>query len=209
MTLKIKYNQIMENIKVTEEIHDRMIKNIDHTNFYVNQKKLINPISYKKYMAIAACFILLVVSAVVLPDLLKSNLNPPVEQGGNDMVEYATIGELSDAVGFSIPQINKIPFAVKQVTFTAYGKELGESNYRNNENAIIFRKSVGKEENSGNYNEYSNIKDVLINKHKITIKGDSNRFYLAIWQNSGYSYSLQSSDGVSEDEMLEMLKSIK
>lgn len=208
MTLKNRYNQIMGDIKVTEEMHDRIMKNIDNADFYVNQKKVINSITYKKYMVIAACFIL-VVSAVVLPDMLTSNIEPPVQQGGNDMVEYATIEKLSDAVGFPIPKINKIPFTVKQVTYTAYGKELGESVYENNGDTIIFRKSVGKEDNSGNYNEYSNVKDVLINKHTITLKGNSNRFYLAIWQKSRYSYSLQSSAGVSEAEMLDMLNSIK
>ena len=51
--------------------------------------------------------------------MIKSNVNPPVQQGGNDMVEYATIEKLSDAVGFPIQKINKIPFAVKQVTYIA------------------------------------------------------------------------------------------
>lgn len=160
-------------------------------------------------MAIAACFILLVVSVAVIPNIINPNNNPPEQGVMPDIVEYNTIEELSEAVGFNVPEINKIPFEVEEVTYIAYWKELAESVYTNKEDTIIFRKSVGNEDNSGDYNDYITIKEVLINELAITIKGNSDRCNLAIWEKDGYSYSLQSSAGVSEAEMLEMVKNVQ
>lgn len=210
MTLKNRYDKIMENIKVTEEMHDRIIKNIDDTDLYTIQSKVISFPKYKKYMAIAACFMLLVVSVVVIPNILKTNNNPPDHVGVvSDIVEYNTIEELSEAVGFNVPEINQIPFKVEEVTYTAYWKELAEIVYANEKDTITFRMSVGNEDNSGDYNKYSTIKEALINELTVTIKGNSGRCNLAIWEKDGYVYSLQSSLGVSETEILEMAKSVQ
>lgn len=208
MTLKNRYNEIMENIVVTDEMHDRIIQNIGNTDFNAVQRNVMNFTSYKKYIAIAACFIILVVSATVIPSIMNVNNNVPEQASIPEIVDYNTLVELSKAVGFPVPEINQIPFEVEEVTYTAYGKELAQIDYANNENSITFRKSVGKEDNSGDYNEYSNIKEISTDKLTITIKGNSDRYNLAIWEKDGYSYSLQSTVGVSETEMVEMVNGI-
>lgn len=209
MTLKNRYYKIMENINVTEEMHDRIIKNIGNTDFYTIQRKVMNFAKYKKYMAIAACFLLLVVGVVLIPNMINPNDNPKVQGIVPDIVEYNTIEELSEAVGFNVPKINQIPFEVEEVTYTVYWKELAEIEYANNEDLIIFRKSVGSEDNSGDYNDYPAINEVLINELAVTLKGNSDRCNLAIWEKDGYSYSLLSSAGVTEAEMSEMVKSVQ
>jgi hypothetical protein len=208
MTLKNRYNEIMNNIVVTDEMHDRIIQNIGNTDFSAIQRNVINFTSYKKYIAIAACFIILVVSATVIPSIMNINDNVPEQASIPDIVEYNTLDELSKAVGFPVPEINQVPFKVEKVTYIAYGKELAQIDYANNENSITFRKSIGKEDNSGNYNEYSNIKETATDKLTITLKGNSDSYNLAIWEKDGYSYSLQSTVSVSETEMLDMVKSI-
>ncbi len=204
MTLKNKYNELMDNIKVTGEMHDRIIENIEGADFNTERNKNNSDRYIKKYLYVAACFVFLIASIAVIPYIIKLNNNPPA-QVIPDIMEYNSIEELSEAVGFIVPEINKIPFEVKKVTYTAYWKELAEVIYSNQEESIILRKSFGSEDNSGDYNEYSTVKEELAYGHIITIKGNAGVCNLAIWEKDGYIYSLRLLKGVSETEILKMV----
>ncbi|HEX3075304.1 MAG TPA: DUF4367 domain-containing protein [Lachnospiraceae bacterium] len=206
--MKNRYDSVMENIYVTEEMHDRIIENISNSDLGARPQKVMSIVKYKNIVAIAACFVLLFVGVITIPILMKTNDEPIVETAPG-ITEYKTVGELSKAVGFDMKEIQDIPFEVEQIVYTAYGHDLAEITYVNKDYTVSFRKSAGSEDNSGDYNEYTSIKDIAINDHTVTIKGDKDLYSLAIWENDGYAYSIYSSVGISETELIDMVKSVQ
>ena len=63
-----------------------------------------------------------------------------------------------------------------------------------------FRKSVGSDDNSGDYNAYSAVEEISVGEVTAMLKGADGSFTLAIWSDGAYSYSLQLSDGLTAAE---------
>ena len=89
-----------------------------------------------------------------------------------------------------------------------YWGELAEITYSNDQEKLVYRKAVGEDDISGDYNEYSKEKKCIIGQYEVTIKGNKSGFTLAIWTKDGYSYSLDLSRSASEDEILEIIKNL-
>lgn len=208
MTLKNRYDSVMENIYVTEEMHDRIIENISNSDLGAMPKKVRSIVKYKNIVAIAACFVLLFVGVMTIPNLMKTNDEPIVETAPS-ITKYKTIEELSKVVGFDMNEIQDIPFEVEQTVYTAYGYDLAEIAYVNKDYTVSFRKSVGSEDNSGDYNEYTSIEDITIKDHTVSIKGNKDLYSLAIWENDGYAYSIYSSQGLSKKQLVDMLENVQ
>jgi hypothetical protein len=65
------------------------------------------------------------------------------------------------------------------------------------------------EDVSGDYNEYSSIKSLTVNGDSVTFKGNGEKYVLAVWQGGGYSYSVQFTKAISEQELLTTVQSVK
>lgn len=75
--------------------------------------------------------------------------------------------------------------------------------------SALFRQSYGTEDNSGDYNEYADTTTIPLGTGTVLLKGDSGLYTLAIWQDTTYSYSLSLSDGLSSEEWVPLLESIR
>ena len=53
---------------------------------------------------------------------------------------------------------------------------------------------------------YSSVKEIMAGANPVTLKGENNVFTLAVWTDGNYSYSLDISKGLSEDEWSEMIQ---
>lgn len=113
--------------------------------------------------------------------------------------------ELEQKVGFEIDNLNNLPFYAQKVTYTAYGKELAEIRYSNKQRLLIYRKSPGAEDNSGDYTQYDFVQETLQGNRRITLKGNGQLYHLAIWQKYGYSYSLYSSKSMSSKQFMRII----
>ena len=69
-------------------------------------------------------------------------------------------------------------------------------------------KQTGTEDISGDYTDYDQIMTETINGSTVTLKGNDDSIFLAVCQKDGYSSSLNFSDGISLDSMLEILKTM-
>lgn len=74
---------------------------------------------------------------------------------------------------------------------------------------VIFRKSKGNGDNSGDYNVYEKtvIKDFGFGE--VTLKGSKKVYNLAVWEKGGYSYSLGLKKGVPENTIKNIIIKIK
>lgn len=130
---------------------------------------------------------------------------------GNGMVEVDSLKELSQALGFSVPEIKNIPFEVTGTVYTNGWNEFAQVEYqgKSQEEAVLFRKARGTDDISGDYNVYSDVKEVTVNNMAVTLKGENGTYSLAIWQQDGFAYSLSYEPGGSEDAFAMMIESIQ
>lgn len=75
--------------------------------------------------------------------------------------------------------------------------------------SVLLRKAVGSEDVSGDYNEYGEVSEQDVDGLTVTLKGDGERVYLAIWTDGDYSYSVSVSDGAGLDAILELVNGLK
>lgn len=207
MILKGRYNEIMNNIQVTEEMHDRIMRKIDETDFNTETTNRSSYHQYRRIISIAACLAIICIG-IIGGKLIFNNEENLVEQVVPDIVEYNSIAELSQNAGFEISEVKNVPFSIEKTTYTLYWGELAEITYSNDEEELVYRKAVGNDDISGIYNEYSLEKKCKIEDYEVTIKGDMNGYTLAVWQKDSYTYSLEFSISVSEIEILDIIKNL-
>ena len=204
-----KYDEIMDKIVVTTEMKNRILSNIEKSDFKTN-RPMTRLRSYQKYLSIAACFVVLLVSVVAIPKFLKTEVpgEPSDILQSNGIVNVDTIDELSEAVGFPVDNITTLPFEATEITYTAYWGELAAVSYMNGEKKLTYRKSLGGEDNSGDYNTYEVESQIDIRNTAVTVKGNNGKYNLAVWNNSQYSYSIFISDGISKEDLINLVEEI-
>jgi hypothetical protein len=208
MTLKNRYDEVMKNIEVTDEMRNRILKNVNHLGLEKTSKKVISYPNYKKYLSIAACFVFLIVGSVIAYTKINLPSDPPL-QATPDIVSYNTVGELSEAVGFTVIEIQKLPFDAASVKYTSFWGDLAEIEYTGADNTAIVRMAAGDEDVSGYSDEFTSVESQVVNGYDVTMKGNKDQYLLAVWKNGGYSYSLQFIEPVSEQVILDTIQSIK
>lgn len=187
-----KYDEVMEKLEVTPEMHARILQNVE-TQMAEPCKK---PNRLRRFAALAACLAVLLVGAMALPKLISS---PTPEESettiANGMVEVASKEELSEAVGFPVKSAQSLPFFPQSIYYISYWGEMAQIDYANGGSTACFRQSLGEEDNSGDWSEYPAQKSLTVNGCAVTLKGEADSYTLAIWQDGTYSYSLSLSAG--------------
>ena len=149
---------------------------------------------------LAACLAVLLVGAVALPRLISK---PAPEESetmiANGMIELPSRDELSEAVGFPVKSASALPFFPQSILYTSYWGEMAQIDYANGGSSACFRQSLGEEDNSGDWNEYPAQTEAELFGYTVTLKGETDRYTLAIWNDGTYSYSLSLSSGQTLD----------
>ena len=187
-----RYNQIMKNIEVTAEMRDRILNNIGNLDLDNIPEKTVPLHKYKRYLSAAACFV---------------PVKPPLF-GETAILEHSTINELSKAVGFTVQELHNLPFDTETVRYLSFWGELAKIEYAAGNYTVVFRMAYGEDDISGDYTEYSLIENRRVNGYDVTLKGIDDKFNLAVWKHDDFSYSIRIMDGISENELLDMVQSI-
>ena len=109
------YDEIMEKIKVTPEMRQHVLERIARED--IIPSKAVRFSALKKYLSVAACLILLLAGVVTLSQLLeRTEPEPPVLTVPN-IVEAASLQELSGLVGFEVTTEFSLPFEVEKITY--------------------------------------------------------------------------------------------
>lgn len=121
----------------------------------------------------------------------------------NPNVEYQTLLEAQNAVGFDF-NIDLSGF--DNLTYTVINNEILDISYSNDDDYLICRKSKGSEDNSGDFNTYDNVGDVVVNGINVTVSSSENKMLVTfIYEDYSYSFS---SNYLSEDQLLNLVKKI-
>lgn len=145
----------------------------------------------------------LLVGSVIIHTMVHSTYEPP------DIVEYSSANKLSEGLDFTVREIHSVPFEVDTVNYTSYWKELAQIQCTGQNNTVLSRMAVGSDNISGDYTEYTEVKNDTISDYRVTLKGSDGKYSLAVWQTEGFSYSVQFTKAVSEQEILIAIQSVK
>ncbi len=206
-----KYDEIMEHIHVTDEMRDRVL---DGTVRYFMRERRRRKMRRLYTAGVAAAAVVLVMGVGVFRHPGADSIGIPggntgeteMVAGGFYVTDCASVQELEDIVGFPVPVLSKLPFAVKETAYTAIGDDLAQIIYygEDGDTELILRKSPGIGDNSGDYNTYENETELEIGGNAVSLKGNAARWYLACWHDKEYAYSLSYSAGCDEAAIREL-----
>ena len=201
-----KYDEIMEKIVVTAEMKQRILSTIDASDLKTD-RKIIPFYPYRKLLSFAACLAVLLMGAISIPRLLKADImQAPVDIA--EIVDVDTIEELSQSVGFDIKDLTSLPFEAVETIYTNYGDGLAQIAYIGENQALYYRKSLGTDDNSGDYNIYDSESELAMQDISVTLKGNNGLFQLAVWTDGTYAYSISLTEGIAKDSFANIIRGI-
>lgn len=124
------------------------------------------------------------------------------------IVELEDAAALSEAIGFPVEDLTSLPFEVRQVTYCSYFNNFAEIDYTGDGQSLSYRKAKGTEDISGDWNVYSNEQHLTVNDWDILLKGNSEKYTLAVWTDGTYSYALSFEQEVTEKEITAIISSM-
>lgn len=206
-----RYNEIMEKIEVTPEMRTRILNNISVKNPKMSAVSRSHKFFLlKRYVPLAACFALIIAASYFMPTLKtgKQAEHSEITQLSDDIKEFHSAKELSQAIGFYVPEPGKLPFVSDSTVYTSFWGDMAEIKYMSGEKELIFRKALGTEDNSGDYSEYKNKTEITIGSLKVLLKGNNSGYSLAVWDDGEFSYSIYISYEVSENEWKDIIEGV-
>ena len=229
-----KYNKVMEYIRVTEEMRERILRNIGEEEMAARAEKK-RPVffnRYQKYMPVAAALMILVIAAVLIPKVTMKNLSPAQnsEQVQESLTEseelqgaevgYAGIAEaenaaaLSEELGFPVADIEYLPYSVDEIIYSNYFGDMAEIEYFGEEDTLTYRKArlTGEEaydsDISGVYENWPEEKQITIQNSSVILKGNEGGWQIAAWTTDDFAFALYDRQGLTEEEMTSIIKEL-
>ena len=127
----------------------------------------------------------------------------------NPYTDHDSLKEAEEDAGFEI-QIPEEIDGVKAEAFRNLDQELLEVIYLDGETEVArVRKGTGRENISGDYNEYSDVKDVDVNGKSVIIKGTKDGYVLAIWNDGEYAYSVSVEKPYTQEELIGLVEQVQ
>ena len=229
-----KYNKVMEHIRVTEEMRERILRNIGEEEMAARAEKK-RPVffnRYQKYMPVAAALMILVIAAVLIPKVTMKNLSPAQnsEQVQESLTEseelqgaevgYAGIAEaenaaaLSEELGFPVADIEYLPYSVDEIIYSNYFGDMAEIEYFGEEDTLTYRKArlTGEEaydsDISGVYENWPEEKQITIQNSSVILKGNEGGWQIAAWTTDDFAFALYDRQGLTEEEMTSKIQAL-
>lgn len=130
--------------------------------------------------------------------------------------EYGLSGEeeLSKELGFSMSCTDIQELSEKagltDVSYNILGGSIGEIVFSDGEHSNYFRKALGTEDISGDYNVYDAEAEFDGEDRSGTLKGKAGNYQLAVWTTAdGYTYAAFIEEGLTENQWFEIIDSLE
>lgn len=209
--METSYKEIMEHIAVTEDMRQRILHNIQQSEQRTSAKKRIAFSPLRRSLGAAACFAVLLAGVLTLMHLPTTPTDvhkPPVQSAIPSFKEASSVQALSEAVGFEVEDLAKLPFDVVETHYVIFGTELAEIRYSGVSQSAVYRKALGEIDPSGDYTQYASIQECSISGKTVTLRGAEDGFRLAVWFDDAYAYSLRLESPLTESAWAELLENI-
>ena len=196
------YRELMEQVTLTPEARERILTNVQQADLSSQPEKVVpfprRRQTWRRWASLAACLVVVVAALFAVPLLREQPDTAPPVQVLPPFRQVDSLDALSEAVGFPVTEVSKLPFAPVSTTYTAYDEGLAEITYTGSGGqTATYRQSCGSEDNSGDYNLYPDTQ--ALPEQNATLKGQDGLYTLALWSDGTYTYSLNLSSGLSAD----------
>lgn len=134
------------------------------------------------------------------------------------IIDYEALKEAEDAVGFEISLPETLD-GYSEMIISTISDDTIQVIYTNDAGReIVIRKAEGTADISGDYNVYAEECTATVNGDIVTISGNDGKYNVATWNADGFTYFVYTSDalssqypseGVSMDEMIEIVQSVR
>ena len=111
-----------------------------------------------------------------------------------------------DAVDFDI-DVPTMPAGYTISALEDISRELAQIIFTKDDKSVCYRMSKGDQDNSGDYTLYSTKKELKAEDISVEIRGND-AIHVAVWFDDGYAYSIHAPSGLSEEEIINIVKSI-
>ena len=196
------YRELMEQVNLTPEARERILTNVQQADLSPQAKKVV-PLrskqqTWRRWASLAACLVVVVAVLVAVPLLREQPDTAPPVQVLPPFRQVDSLDALSEAVGFPVTEVSKLPFDLVNTTYTAYDEGTAEITYTGPDGqTATYRQSLGTADNSGDYTLYKDTQ--VIPENNATLKGQDQSYTLALWTDGTYTYSLRLSSALSAD----------
>lgn len=126
----------------------------------------------------------------------------------NPLTDYQTLNEAERMVGFTFTVPEKIE-GYDTWDIQTVGDDMIQLYYRNADKWLLLRKSNGTQDNSSDYNDYSENTQVTIEDSKVSLRGEKGVVHVATWTDGEHAFSVNVSTGMSADAMLALIGQIQ
>ena len=96
----------------------------------------------------------------------------------------------------------------KEITDEEFN-QIDWENYDFSSKDLLIRKAKGSEDISGDYNEYSETNETTIKELQITTKGNNGKINVANWTNQDYTYAVDAANGLTSEQLTEIISNIE
>lgn len=171
--------------------------------------KVISFFRRREVLLSAAAALFLILASVLAPQLFRHGEDPGQDLAANPFVTFQSLEEAEKAAGFTLPVPESFEDGSRQEVALIDGKIIDVTYLDGKDNRILtIRKGRGEEDISGDYNEYPK-EDVLdFGGISVTVRGDGNRIFLALWQEGDYSYAVSFDEGGTKDSLQEIVNTV-
>lgn len=196
------YRELMEQVNLTPEARERILTNVQQADLSPQPEKVVpfprRRQTWRRWASLAACLVVVVAVLVAVPLLREQPDTAPPVQVLPPFRQVDSLDALSEAVGFPVTEVSKLPFDPVSTTYTAYDEGLAEITYTGSGGqTATYRQSLGTADNSGDYTLYEDTQ--VVPENNATLKGQNQRYTLALWTDGTYTYSLRLSSALSAD----------
>lgn len=196
------YRELMEQVNLTPETRQRILTNVQQADLSPQAEKVVpfprRRQTWRRWASLAACLVVVVAVLVAVPLLREQPDTAPPVQVLPPFRQVDSLDALSEAVGFPVTEVSKLPFDPVSTTYTAYDEGLAEITYTGSGGqTATYRQSLGTADNSGDDTLYEDTQ--VVPENNATLKGQDQSYTLALWTDGTYTYSLRLSSGLSAD----------
>ena len=195
----MKYEEIMDRVEVTPEMRQRVLSNLEQA------RKPKRP-ALRQLMSLAACLAIVLCCWYAWKPRQQTQVENPGAQGASQIENVASLEALSQKTGVPMKELTGLPFDVEATQYISCWEELAEIQYFGQTDSLCYRKSHGTEDNSGDYNVYSQVKTLDVSGCAVTLKGGAEGYSLAAWTDGTYAYSISASKPLTEETFRGLLE---
>lgn len=108
----------------------------------------------------------------------------------NPFVDCDTMEDAEKIAGFDMAEPVNIPEGYTQKLIQAVENDMIQIFYANGEKTILIRKAEGRQDISGDYNEYNENNTVTVDGIEVSTKGEEGKINVAVWTYGDFSYAI-------------------